>query len=204
MIRRNENILVVERGRIPSHWLPEYGYARLPLSEFQAHINQWPLQFLPREQAETDLRFKQIIPYIVLFTASGGVLCYERRGSEERLHNLKSVGVGGHIDERLDKDTTVWRTLQKGLSRELQEETGLLAEQATFSFWGVINEERTDVGHVHWGVVFSVTITARQVNNLQLSKELELYDVCSMDAFLENGKYEYWSELALKLIKKYR
>src|SRR3954462_11155583 len=55
--------------------------------------------FLPRAQAEQDIRYKQLIPYIVL-RFRDSVFSYVRgkRSSESRLVAMRSIGVGGHIE----------------------------------------------------------------------------------------------------------
>lgn len=55
--------------------------------------------FLERDAAERDEGYRQIIPYVVL-RAPAGIFSYARtsRGREARLHGLRSIGVGGHVN----------------------------------------------------------------------------------------------------------
>jgi predicted NUDIX family phosphoesterase len=62
-------------------------------------------EFSLRSTLETDFAWKQVIPYVVVRdVATGDILTYTRstNSGEDRLHNKKSVGIGGHIDETED------------------------------------------------------------------------------------------------------
>ncbi|HID38344.1 MAG TPA: phosphoesterase [Calditrichaeota bacterium] len=198
MMNSKERVLVVERDRVPAAWLPEFGFVALSQKQFQKEINRWPLLFLPRDRAEDDEAYKQIIPYTVLLTDGGHLLCYQRKGTEKRLNELFSAGVGGHVNEESDRRATFWETLRAGLRRELQEECGLAS--SSIAFRGIINEHKTRVGRVHLGAVFSVTLERGQIETLPLSEELDLHHICSIETFLSQKKYEYWSGLALQLL----
>jgi predicted NUDIX family phosphoesterase len=109
------------------------------------------LSFLPRSQAETDPSFKQIIPYVVLKWRDQ-VFHYTRgkRGTETRLQALRSIGVGGHINEAdVGLFDDPYRT---ALRREVEEEVYL---ECSFEerCLGLINDDRTPVGQVHLGIV---------------------------------------------------
>jgi predicted NUDIX family phosphoesterase len=106
----------------------------------------------PRSQCETDPTFKQLIPYIV-FRSGDGIFSYVRgkRGSEQRLHELESIGVGGHIraaDVSLFADT-----YRVGMLRELAEEVDLDPATGAERVIGMLNDDTTEVGSVHFGVV---------------------------------------------------
>ncbi|MCX8206139.1 MAG: NUDIX domain-containing protein, partial [Candidatus Micrarchaeota archaeon] len=105
---------------------------------------------------ESNPNYQQIIPYVVV-KFGGKFFMYERLkgGTEARLHNLKSVGVGGHIDPGDFGD----ETLMQALRREFFEE---VAYGGRFEprVAGFINEKGSgsgkDVQDVHFGVVFIV------------------------------------------------
>ena len=56
-------------------------------------------RFMPRSQAESDEKYKQIIPYVII-THDAKYLCYVRgkRAGEARLLGQMSIGIGGHIN----------------------------------------------------------------------------------------------------------
>ena len=107
------------------------------------------LCFLPRDEAEIDPSFKQLIPYLVL-RHGGRVFHYRRRGGgEKRLDAQRSIGIGGHIT---DADGAVTRGYRTGLLRELAEEVELAGGYRERCV-GLINDDRTPVGQVHLGIV---------------------------------------------------
>ncbi len=198
----DEQVLTVERRLIPAEWLPEFGCYPITQKDFLRNIGNWPRLYLFRSQVENDPRYKQIIPYVILFDEYQKVFCYPRQGSEKRLHALYSVGIGGHINREEDGAADFWATVLNGLRRELMEETALNPETDRLEFYGIINEERTKVGHVHWGLVFLYRVNMDDKNRLKVSPELYDYTFCPVEEFLKTKKYEYWSGLALQLINE--
>jgi len=104
-------------------------------------------RFEPRGQMEHDPSWKQIIPYLVLRDGRDYYLMRRTRaGADRRLHDRYSIGVGGHINPGDGG-------LLGGLRREWQEE--LEADfEPEFRLVGLLNDDATDVGSVHLGVVF--------------------------------------------------
>jgi predicted NUDIX family phosphoesterase len=115
-------------------------------------------RYINRSDAEQDPRYKQLIPY-VLILCNGKILRYRRGkgGQETRLHGLFSVGVGGHIS---DEDHGLFSSplgYQEGMRRELKEEVAIDDPQEAAV--AVINDDSTEVGQVHFGVVHVVQVT---------------------------------------------
>jgi predicted NUDIX family phosphoesterase len=105
---------------------------------------------------EVDPDWKQIIPYLVLRDGPRYFLMRRTRaGGDARLHDRYSIGVGGHLnpgDGGLDR----------GLVREWQEE--LDADFVPrFELVGLLNDDTTDVGRVHLGVVYQADAGGRDV-----------------------------------------
>jgi predicted NUDIX family phosphoesterase len=117
--------------------------------------------FVPRTPAEEDPSLKQLIVY-ALVAYQGRILCYTRGkvGGEARLHAKKSIGIGGHINpEDWDLGALGAQAFRSTLTRELQEEVGILeAHIADVQFLGLVNEDQTDVGRVHLGLVYYVEL----------------------------------------------
>ena len=110
------------------------------------------LVYLNRSDAEHDKRYKQLIPYVLLI-CNGRILRYRRGrgGQETRLHGLYSVGIGGHIS---DEDHGLFSNdlgYRDGMRRELREEVAI--DEGKESTVAVINDDSTEVGCVHFGVV---------------------------------------------------
>jgi predicted NUDIX family phosphoesterase len=117
------------------------------------------LCFLPRDEAEHDPEYKQLIPYLVL-RHDGLVFHYQRvAGGEKRLATRWSVGIGGHVSS---DDGDLAGAYQRGLLRELAEEVELHGGYRERCV-GLINDDRTPVGQVHLGIVHVLDLERGQV-----------------------------------------
>jgi predicted NUDIX family phosphoesterase len=115
------------------------------------------ITYRPRAKMEGDPSFKQLIPYVILRHIPPGrpatLFQYTRGGGqgEVRLRRKLSVGVGGHIstcDRHIDSAVSY----ELGMQRELEEEVSICTPY-TQRVVGMINDDETDVGRVHLGVV---------------------------------------------------
>jgi len=166
-------------------------------------------EFRPRITVETDLRFKQVIPYAIFErTRPDGVIelfNYRRGGGqgERRLHGQSSIGVGGHINS--EDDTA--DPFATGLRREVDEEVRLLdsfgksegLKMPNPQEVGLINDESTPVNQVHLGVVLlyrlgPLTVEAKEstMHSSGFNTIAELYKVMS--------SLELWSQLCLRTL----
>jgi predicted NUDIX family phosphoesterase len=114
-------------------------------------------EYRPRNEMERDPAWKQVIPYLVLRDGDDYFLMRRTRGGrDERLHDRFSIGVGGHLNPGDGG-------LGPGLLREWQEE--LVADFVPrFEPIGLLNDDTTDVGQVHLGVVFVADAGGRPVD----------------------------------------
>ena len=123
---------------------------------------------------------------------------YQRHGSEQRLHDLWSLGIGGHInliDMNTQKDSFK-QILIAGMQRELDEELEYMPQNDEPEFAGVISEDITDVGKVHLGAVFRI----KTKNYEKYSPGQELFQFkWEKTSNLDQLNLELWSKLALKL-----
>src|SRR3989442_14873924 len=119
----------------------------LPVVTSASHI-----LYLNRTDAEQDKRYKQLIPY-VLVICKDRILRYRRGkgGQETRLHGLYSVGIGGHISEEDHGLFSNRLGYHEGMRRELMEEVAI--EECNEASVAGINDDSTEVGFVHFGVV---------------------------------------------------
>lgn len=119
------------------------------------------VSYRPRDEVEEDPSFKQLIPYCI-FRCRGKVFHY-RRGTEQgegRLHSKRSIGIGGHISaEDRESGHSVYH---EAMWREIQEEVAL-ESGFTEECVALINDDETDVGRVHLGIVHIFDLEAPKV-----------------------------------------
>src|SRR5256885_7446745 len=152
--------------------------------------------YLNRSDAEQDKRYKQLIPY-VLIIGRGRILRYRRGrgGQETRLHGLYSVGIGGHISEEDHGLFSSGPGYQEGMRRELMEEVAI--DEVKEAAVAVINDDSTEVGCVHFGVVHVMhaaneTIAGRRTGIV--SPEV----IPIAEAVEDASGYESWSRFCLE------
>lgn len=154
------------------------------------------LVYLNRSDAEQDKRYKQLIPY-VLILCKNKILryCRGKGGQETRLHGLYSVGVGGHIAEEDHGLFSEHRGYHEGMRRELMEEVAITAEKDAAV--AVINDDSTDVGFVHFGVVHVVLVADESVAGRR-SGIVRPEFVPLNQAAKDLSTYESWSRFCLE------
>ena len=149
-----EQVLVVSRELVPDRggWL---GLRTDGLESFLDVVAAHG-RYAPRERMERDPSQKQVIPYLVLRDGDAYFLMRRTRaGGDARLHDRWSIGVGGHLNPGDDG-------LLGGLRREWREE--LIADfEPDFAPFALLNDDTTDVGSVHLGVVFLADAAGRAV-----------------------------------------
>lgn len=147
-------------------------------------------EFRPRREVEPDRSWKQVIPYLVLRDGPRYFLMRRTKaGGDTRLHDLWTIGVGGHLNPG-DGD------LAGGLRREWHEEVRASFEPE-FELIGLINDDTTEVGSVHVGAVYVAEASGRDVTIRETDK--------LAGAFAEPGavadvvdRMESWSALAFE------
>lgn len=157
--------------------------------------------YRPRGEMERDPEWKQLIPYVLFeYTAADGTpqLFRYTRGSgqgERRLHARKSVGVGGHISSEDDHADSVYR---QGMQRELMEEIQVGTEY-TERCVGLINDDESDVGKVHLGVVHVCRVDQPRIEPREA-------DICeagfeAVERILADlDQYETWSQIVIQAL----
>lgn len=156
--------------------------------------------WLPREQAEQDERYLQLIPYLLLLNPRDEIWCYARRGGDDRLLDRLSCGVGGHV-ERPDQGPDLAATLASALRREVTEELG---ETVAERFSGLpprawIYEHLSAIGRVHVGVLYSGRWRDKEPPQPR-EPGIESLDFRPVSEILADTRFELWSRLAAEWI----
>ncbi len=153
--------------------------------------------YKPRAMMEEDPSYKQLIPYIILRN-NQLVFRYWRtkRAGESRLHHLYSIGIGGHInpvDDNLFPDTS--ELLHEAALRELHEEIEV-ESNVDLHHIGFINDDDSEVGKVHLGIVFECWLPDQNVKLRESA--LGRGEWIEVNNLYDDVEYETWSDFLIK------
>jgi predicted NUDIX family phosphoesterase len=198
---RTERVLVV-----PTRLLNDLGY----FQGFSPDVERYLAELLgprhtsyrPRDEVEQDPAFKQLIPYAIFQhrDAAGRLTVFQyTRGTgqgEGRLHSKRSVGIGGHISA--DDAPSAAAAYDEGMRRELDEEV-VISAPYTQRCVGLINDDQTEVGRVHLGVVHIFDIEQPAVR----PRESEIIEAGFRpigEILADLSRFESWSQICLRAL----
>jgi predicted NUDIX family phosphoesterase len=200
----SENILV-----FPAEVLDSVGYFNGFSKDVQKYtkaiFESGKMFFTPKEPAEVNPQLKQLIPYILI---KRGNLYYNyqrtKNCGEPRLHNLMSLGIGGHVNDTDDSDlcnsfpNAPELTYYAGLSRELQEELNvpISAYKSLGEISGLLYDPTTLLGQIHFGIVHIIDLVDNvdfKTDNTIRSLGFRTVNQIKKDY----SKYEKWSQLVI-------
>ena len=155
---------------------------------------------MKRGDCENDPTIKHIVPYVVLTSANNNIFVTQRTNNqtEARLANKYSVGIGGHVGPV--QNYSVAESIMYGMLREIDEEmTGMDLVNFTTkvfkpSFMGYVNDDLTDVGKVHFGLVYNIFVDSILAKGVRV-KETEnmVGQWMNYNDALKIVGYENWS-----------
>ena len=157
--------------------------------------------YRPRPLMEQDPSFKQLIPYVIFRhrDAAGRTLLFQyTRGKgqgEARLHAKRSVGVGGHISA---DDASAASAYEEGMRRELEEEV-IIETSYRSQLVGLINDDETEVGRVHLGVVHLFDVERPAVRPRE-SEIIEAGFQPVEELLADVARFESWSQICLQAL----
>ena len=190
---KKEDVLVVPRKYIFAKESSWHGINKTAFDTCVDATNEHKC-FIPREIAETDPAYKQIIPYMVFqFEDKYFVMQRKKTAGEQRLASLYSIGIGGHIrkDDMVDDSIFTWA------KREFHEEVDYAGNLEIHNL-GVLNDDTTEVGKVHLGLLLLLKGDSGEIkikDEHQSGKLMTLEECKSMiDSF------ETWSQFALETL----
>ncbi len=198
---QSERVLVV-----PAELFRQLGYFQGFCREVGRYLDELfsprHISYRPRCEVEQDPNFKQLIPYVIFRHADPQghqtVLQYTRGVGmgEGRLHRKHSVGIGGHISAIDAADGG--HPYEEGMRREIDEEVAIDTPY-TSACVGLINDDQSEVGRVHLGVVhiFDVERTAVCPREAEITQ-------CGFrpvaDILADMSGFETWSQICMKAL----
>lgn len=165
-------------------------------------------EWMERDLAEVNDQYKQPICYIIICNLNlKKVFIYQRASkdkdySEKRLQGKYSCGIGGHI-EKMDLEAT--NPINASLIRELKEEVDIF-DSKDLKIIGYINDEKDDVGKVHFGMLYLLNTNAEKITPLAPEiKEGKFIDIVEFENICNssNLNVEGWTKISLESLKKY-
>lgn len=167
--------------------------------------------WIRRGACENDPEWKQLIPYISFFyvvpNISWHMMVYNRenKGGEQRLHDLKSVGIGGHINPEDVQGPTgsvidLNQALINAMHREWREEIkvdNMNYDPINNPIQGLIYDDSNEVGRVHLGLWLGVMCgnvkpceaNDPAIGNPQFMPAHVIWDI--------KGQMETWSQIVV-------
>ncbi len=161
MTAHGELVIGLARADVPGG-LSWRGVRAVPLDPFLEAVRA-AATFRPRAEAEVDASWKQIISYLALRDGERLFLMRRTRaGGDTRLHDLYTIGVGGHVNP---EDGGVLGGLRREWAEEIEADF-----EPDFTPLGVLNDDDNPVGAVHLGLVFSADAAGRPVGIREADK----------------------------------
>lgn len=172
------------------------------------------MQYKRRGDVETDTSLLQPIPYCIVFCKSTKrILTYKRskKGGETRLHDMYSIGFGGHINindvknclkELAKEDPHVIRCtcpIRLGAYRELEEELSLTMDNICVLqlFKWYIYDDASEVSSVHIGLPYLCVVDKEEDIKLTEDTAIELRWL-DFDGLNDAGlNFESWSSIVI-------
>jgi len=197
---KTERVLVVPTALL--HRLGHFqGFSKDVTRYLDELLSPQHASYRPRHAVEEDPSFKQLIPYVIFrhTDAAGRQQLFQyTRGKgqgEQRLHSKRSVGIGGHISA---DDAAEVSPYDEGMRRELAEEVSIDTKYQQRCV-GLINDDETEVGQVHLGVVHLFDVESPDVR----PREDEIIDAGfePLTSLLrDRGAFESWSRICLEAL----
>lgn len=194
----SEHVLVV-----PTQLLNELGYFQGFTPDMDRYLDRLfsteHTSYRPRSEMEQNPDFKQLIPYVIFrHTDPGGrisLFCYTRGTGqgEQRLHRKRSIGIGGHIST---EDAGQTDPYDQGMRRELEEEVWIDTPYQAACL-GLINDDQTEVGRVHLGVVHVFDVDQPWVRPRE-SDIIQAGFVPLSELLSDLDRFESWSRICLE------
>jgi predicted NUDIX family phosphoesterase len=198
-----EHVLVV-----PTELFRRLGYFQGFCRDVDRYLGQLlspeNMSFRLRSQVEDDPNFKQLIPYMLFRHRSpsgpDAVFQYTRGTGmgEGRLHRKRSVGIGGHISADDVGSDASSNPYQEGMRRELDEEV-IVEAPYTASCVGLINDDQSEVGRVHLGVVHILDLERPAIR----PREEDIIE-CGFrpipEILADMAGFETWSQICMRAL----
>ena len=186
-IKIDERVLVVKRELIFPNG-PWQGMRSQDVDHYQAIVTASG-EFHWRSAMETDVTYKQIIPYMI-FEYQDSYFLMERKStaSEQRLKSKLSLGIGGHIRQEDIAGGTIFDWATREFHEEVSYQGALTIEPR-----GVLNDDTDAVGQVHLGFILVLHGDSPDISIRSEHKQGLLVSRSAMENYVD--RMESWSKI---------
>ena len=207
MNKSEQEIMVVDRATLFAGGYFQ-GFSPATVMDYNKIIQE-NYFYEKRGLAETKPALKQPIAYcIIVHKGTNKIFAYQRsvkegHYNETRLRGKWSWGIGGHID-KIDLDNDHNDPVFESMLREISEEI-VISSFDPPEILGYINDDLTDVGQVHFGLLFLIKTSELDVK--PNDKEISWGGFMSLDELeeinaSEEVSVESWSAISLEPVRK--
>jgi len=153
-------------------------------------------EYHPRGLMETDLTYKQIIPYLIYRHQNRYFLMTRHaKASEKRLASKLSLGIGGHIRQADVGEGGIFSWARREFHEEVTYNGTLEIEVL-----GILNDDSNEVGKVHLGMVL---LLAGDSCDISVKSELAGGYLATLQECLDQqDRLEPWSQIVLDELQR--
>lgn len=211
-------VLSIKTENLYKNIIPTNGFIHPedPISE--NFYNHSFLELIDREEADKNIEYKQLIPYISFVDdVNKKVYTFQRSSSssykEEKLRGKYSVGIGGHIDEEdvsyndngiIDLEKTLLNNIQREVNEEIELKFSSTENrfQAKPVMLGFINDDSNTVGKMHLGISYIVFTNMDIIKKDSEILNGEWVSVDCIDNLMKSTLFEFetWSKFIYPLL----
>ena len=154
-------------------------------------------RFIRRADAEEDMSYEQIIPYVLVKSESNEYYVTKRIDGEQRLKNKLSLGFGGHINSCDDKHYGVQKMVYNCMNRELSEEAKMPRFYKTYEIGTVRDLNSSTPDHI--GIVFCAEVAEKDMKKVKVLETDKLKGswMSLKDLVFNFESFESWAQLII-------
>ncbi len=190
----------------------EYILSDLPLLE------DLDFELQDRAICEEDYTRLQPLPYITIFNRTNKKFFTYLRGKsgdEDRIHDMLSIGLGGHIEEEPNDNTPLSTIILNNINNELKEEANIALNSSEIVdlYNTIINKDYKliyttfdKVNQLHLCMWFCIELDEERLNKFEEMVILEprwfTFDEFEKMIKETGTELEYWTRLTYKMLKE--
>lgn len=217
LLTSKESVLQLPHDYLDHHTIVFKGISDEDFIENRPYLSDLNFHLEDRSTCETDKSKLQLIPYItVVDKENGKFFTYQRgkQGNEGRLHDLYSIGLGGHIEKAPTEGVSLFDVVTENVLAELNEEAGISPTQKLKNTiltkllhddFVLIFSTKSPVEEVHLALWICIELNSEELTQFEEGNILEpkWYSVEEFDDMLATtqSRLENWTAVCYDKLK---